>query len=79
MEHNLKTIQPYFDDIKTGKKNFELRENDRNFQIDDIIHLLEYDKSIGYTGKIITKKVKYVLKDCPQFGLHEAYCILGLK
>jgi len=84
MTHNLKTIQPYYDDIKTGKKNFEIRFLDRNYQVGDTLHLEEYihvkNKLVSgcYTGKFIRKKVTYILKDCPQFGLQEGYCILGL-
>ena len=79
MEHNLKTLQPYFNDVKGGTKNFELRKNDRNYQVDDTINLFEYDIDSGHMGQIITRKVSYVLKDCPQYGLQEGYCILGLR
>ena len=79
MEHNLKVIQPFFDDVKSGKKNFELRKNDRNYQAGDTIILAEYDIDNGHTGEIIKKTISYILKDCPQYGLQEGYCILGLR
>ena len=31
MQHELKTVQPFFDDVLTGKKKFEVRKNDRCF------------------------------------------------
>ncbi|WP_156809739.1 DUF3850 domain-containing protein [Riemerella columbina] len=30
--HKLKLKQPYFDDVFYGRKNFEVRKNDRNFK-----------------------------------------------
>jgi len=37
--HELKLDVKYFDDVKSGKKNFEIRNNDRDFQIGDILEL----------------------------------------
>ncbi|MDF2611454.1 MAG: hypothetical protein K0R92_2928 [Lachnospiraceae bacterium] len=47
MQHNLKTLQPYFDDVKSGKKKFELRRNDRDYQVGDKLNLFEYDIDKG--------------------------------
>lgn len=41
--HNLKCTNPYFQDVWDGKKTFEVRNNDRNFAVNDIICLKEYD------------------------------------
>jgi ASC-1-like (ASCH) protein len=81
MVHRLKTLQPYFNDVKIGTKDFELRKNDRNYQVGDTLILEEYDDAdftTGYTGEVIRKTVIYILKDCPQYGLQDGYCILGL-
>ena len=40
--HYLKTVQPYYDSVVRGEKPFEVRKNDRNFRIDDIVCLREY-------------------------------------
>ncbi len=74
--HRLKTLQPYFSEVKERKKNFELRFNDRDFQVGDIVILMEWTGE-HYTGAGVTRKIKYVLKDCPQFGLKDGYCIFG--
>lgn len=37
--HNLKLDDKYFDDVKAGFKNFEIRKNDRIYQEDDILFL----------------------------------------
>lgn len=37
--HELKLDIKYFDDVKNGNKNFEIRKNDRDYQIGDILEL----------------------------------------
>ena len=37
--HELKLDIKYFDDVKSGKKNFEIRKNDRDFKAGDILEL----------------------------------------
>jgi hypothetical protein len=81
MEHNLKTIQPFFDDVWSGKKRFELRKNDRNYQIGDTVVLEEWgpdeNGDLSYYGRATRKTISYILKDCPEFGLMPEYCIFG--
>ncbi len=78
MTHTLKTIQPYYDDVAKGFKTFELRKMDRPFSDGDTIILQEFDGE-KLTGREQTFIIDYILKDCPQYGLMEGYCILGLK
>ncbi|ATY87920.1 DUF3850 domain-containing protein [Lactococcus lactis] len=42
--HELKLDIKYFDDVKSGKKNFEIRKNDRDFQVGDILELKAWEK-----------------------------------
>ncbi len=84
MEHRLKTLQPYFADVKNGTKTFELRKNDRNYNIGDTLVLEELIDNGNifaerYSGQVIRKRVSYILKNCPEFGLQEDYCILGIS
>lgn len=37
--HELKLDVKYFDEVKNGTKNFEIRKNDRDFQVGDIMIL----------------------------------------
>lgn len=41
MKHELKLVQPFFNDVFTGKKKFEIRKNDRDFKIGDELILKE--------------------------------------
>lgn len=77
MNHELKILPIYFNDIKKGLKNFELRKN-KNFKIGDKIILKEHNKK-KYTGREIIKEIKYILKDVPQYGLKSKYVILSFN
>lgn len=73
--HDVKLGATSFDDVKTGRKTFELRKNDRGYKEGDTIVLHEY-KNGATTGRTITKKIVYMLEDFT--GLEDGYCILGL-
>lgn len=37
--HELKLDTFYFDDVKSGLKTFEIRKNDRDYQVGDLLSL----------------------------------------
>lgn len=73
--HDVKLGATFFDDVKTGRKTFELRKNDRGYKEGDTIVMHEY-KDGTTTGRTIEKKIVYMLEDFT--GLEDGYCILGL-
>ena len=78
MRHELKTWPDMFQDIFDGKKKFELRKDDRNFQVGDSLLLKEYDaRTEEYSGREIEVKISYILKNMG--GLIKDYCILGIE
>lgn len=40
--HKLKTWPTYFQAVRSGKKTFEIRKNDRNYQVNDVLVLEEW-------------------------------------
>lgn len=78
MVHEMKLLEQYFDDVVNGDKPFELRKDDRNIQVDDEIILKEWNGE-HYTGRWAKANVTYVLRDCPQYGLMDGYCIIGIQ
>ena len=74
-DHVLKTINPYFQDVWDGKKDFEVRKNDRNFEVGQIIKLEEYGSN---RFNFILKEIKYILPG-GQYGIDKDYVVLGLK
>ena len=78
MKHELKTVQPYFNDVRTGKKKFEVRKNDRGFKVGDELILKEYNKDTNaYTGEVLEMVITYIL-DSEEYCKDE-YVILGIE
>ena len=64
--HYLKTWPEFFQAMKSGKKTFEIRKNDRDFNVGDMLILQEYGPSLQvYTGNEITVEVTYTLDVLP--------------
>lgn len=60
--HPLKTWPRYFTDIITGRKTFEVRKDDRDFAVGDVLELLEWDPGTKqYTGRRAFHRVTYIL------------------
>lgn len=85
--HELKIKHEYLIDVETGKKTFELRKNDRDYQVGDLIHFID----VGRINTTLDKddvepaidenalyQITYILKDVPEYGLDKDYCILGI-
>ncbi|EKE9396609.1 DUF3850 domain-containing protein, partial [Listeria monocytogenes] len=47
--HELKILPEYYEDIVAGRKTFEIRKNDRDFQVGDYLILKEF-KDGNHTG-----------------------------
>jgi hypothetical protein len=83
--HDLKTWPEFFDALLTGKKTFELRNDDRDFEVGDYLCLKEWDPTTkAYTGREMVRTVEYLLRHRPDagcaatFGLAPGYAILAL-
>lgn len=76
--HNLKTWPAPYAAILDGNKTFEFRENDRAFEVGDVLVLCEWDpKTSDYTGFTTSKFVTYILYG-PDYGLPEGKVIMSL-
>lgn len=75
-EHAIKISATFFRDAASGRKNFELRKNDRGYKVGDIIRLEEYYLGV-YTGRFCRKVITYMLEDYT--GLEDGYCVLGCE
>lgn len=58
--HHLKILPEYFDSVTNGEKTFEIRKNDRDFQIGDEVYLKEWTPSDGYTGGKALVRITYI-------------------
>ena len=76
--HELKTWPKYFIPVWNGHKTFEVRKNDRDFQVGDLLILREWDpETQDYTGWTLKCRVTYILDD-PAY-VKEGYVILGIE
>ena len=76
--HNLKTWPEYFQAIVDGSKTFEIRKNDRDFKVNDLLCLKEYAPERGeYTNAWFWVKVTYILDKQP--FVPEGYMCMGIK
>ena len=80
--HELKIQLPYFEAVYTGLKSFEFRKDDRGFEVGDLIRFRVLGKTIlGVDNSVLSDvlfKIKYILRDIPDLGLPQGYCILGI-
>lgn len=64
MIHALKIETEFFKKVASGEKTFEIRENDRHYQVGDYLALNEYNREESkYTGRQCLVRVDYILND----------------
>ena len=71
---DLKIEPKYFEAQEKGNKNFEIRKNDRGYQVGDLLFLHEYENN-QYTGRLLVRKVTYITS----YKQKEGYVVLGTK
>jgi len=82
--HHLKLDARWFKAVADLQKTFEVRYDDRGYQVGDYLILEEVtrnaDGSVDYTGFEITAQVSYILRadDFPM-GLQPGYVVMAIK
>lgn len=76
MIHNLKINSIYFEPVINKKKTFEIRKNDRNFQLGDYICLNEWNPEENtYTGRSVKGQIIYITN----YEQKDNYVVFGFK
>ncbi len=76
MLHDLKCVQPFFNEIEEGRKPFEIRFNDRNYRVGDTLRLHEFDREAQtFSGRTVVLDVTY-LTDYEQ---RPGYVVMAVK
>jgi len=78
-DHALKTWPGYYWAMVKGVKTFEVRKNDRDYQVGDLLILEEYcPKTETYSGESVEFEVSYVMEG-GEMGVGKGYVVMGLR
>lgn len=59
--HDLKVWPSYYEDLAAGRKQYEVRKADRDFQVGDGLLLREYDpQALTYTGRVLVATIRHM-------------------
>lgn len=72
--HDLKTETGFYQNVESGAKRFEARRNDRNFQVGDMVKLLESVNGTLTGRKFGPVEIDYILHG-PAYGVEAGYCV----
>lgn len=84
-KHKVKSWAHFFDAIYDGKKLHDLRINDRNYKVGDILVLQRYDNINGrYTGEECEVRITYMTSSVVPCAFSSAilpkdYVILSIR
>lgn len=83
-EHDIKVWPPYYAAIEADEKLFEVRKNDRDYQVGDVLRMREYAPGPDeYTGKQMRRKILYMISgDEPlgfAFGLRPGFVCMSIE
>lgn len=74
--HDLKILPEYYTAVDKGVKTYELRFDDRNYAVGDMLILREWENG-KYTGRRLTATITHILKDF--VGLTDGWAVLSIK
>ena len=77
MRHELKIQPKYFQAVWDDIKRFEIRKNDRDYKVGDVLVLKEWDGE-KYTGSAIVVNVTYIY-DGEIGGLEDGYIVMSIE
>jgi hypothetical protein len=81
--YQLKTWKQFYQSVVDGSKKFEIRQNDRNFQVGDILELVEVDeyRNLLPTGRSCQVRVTYLYRGSRNnaFGLKDGHVVMSIE
>lgn len=80
INHQLKITRGNFCEVQEGNMSFQLRKDDRDFNVGDVIHLQEIDEDKVLTGRSQAAIIGYILRAGEgTSGIEEGYALLNLS
>lgn len=77
--HYIKCLPCWFKAAWNRRKMFELRRDDRGYEVGDLLIVCEWSDG-HYTGMSVMRRIAYILRaaEAPTGALGEDWCVLGL-
>ena len=73
--HIIKILEPFFDAVTSGEKTFEIRKNDRDYQVGDTVEMLEKPVSNdNLTGRKVIAEITYIT----DYGQKDDYVVFSI-
>lgn len=85
--HELKTDPKPFSEVFDGRKTFDIRRDDRGFEVGDMLILRETiltgeemksGRELEYTGRISARTVTHIMRG-PVYGLADGWVIMSIS
>lgn len=82
--HELKTWPEYWDAVRSGRKTFEVRRNDRGFRLGDILELVRWCPHCGFASpaadgvRMLRRRVIYIF-DGGSLGVEPGFVLMGIR
>lgn len=81
MTHRIKLLKKYANDVLIGLKTFEIRENDRDYKVKDLVNFVvvnDQGDALNHPLNNAFFIISYLLKG-PLYGLKEGYVAFALQ
>jgi len=80
-EHSLKILPQFLARILSGQKTFEIRKNDRDYQVGDTLFLQEHnpDSKIQWAVPSRQQSARVEVVYISSFAQQEGYIVMGVK
>lgn len=74
-QHQLKTLPEYYEALRTGVKKFEIRKNDRDFKVGDVLLLFKYENGVEDKDYCQMFTVTYLTN----YAQKKGYVVMGIE
>ena len=77
--HHLKTWPQFFEKVASGEKTFEIRKNDRDFKVGDVLVLREFDIYGGVDGTYTGREYRCTVTYITDFEQRAGFICMAIK